>query len=99
MKRTIIALMALIILAAFSSTEEKTKPTYPSFPFQAGAVFEDDLIAFAWQQFMEGENYLQYVPNVGHGLHGSYLPENLISFYHSTNPDNRNCDHSGQLSI
>jgi PhoPQ-activated pathogenicity-related protein len=36
---------------------------------------------FYWDD-LQGKNYLQYVPNVGHGLHGSYLPENLVSFYH-----------------
>ncbi len=84
MKQTIIALFALLILPACSSTEEKTESSFPlqayvemikaalstgsvishisNIPFQAidftgdeaGAVFEDDLIAFAWLQFLEG---------------------------------------------
>ncbi len=45
--------------------------------------FVTDSWKFYWND-LQGENYLQYVPNVGHGLHGSYLPENLVSFYHST---------------
>ena len=48
--------------------------------------FVTDSWKFYWND-LQGENYLQYVPNVGHGLHGSYLPENLVSFYHSTITD------------
>jgi PhoPQ-activated pathogenicity-related protein len=44
--------------------------------------FVTDSWKFYWDD-LKGENYLQYVPNVGHGLHGSYLPENLVSFYNS----------------
>jgi PhoPQ-activated pathogenicity-related protein len=43
--------------------------------------FVTDSWKFYWDD-LQGENYLQYVPNAGHGLHGSYLPENLVSFYH-----------------
>jgi len=50
--------------------------------------FVTDSWKFYWDD-LQGESYLQYVPNVGHGLHGSYLPENLISFYHSTITDAR----------
>jgi len=42
--------------------------------------FVTDSWKFYWKD-LRGENYLQYVPNVGHGLHGSYLTENLVSFY------------------
>lgn len=42
--------------------------------------FVTDSWKFYWED-LQGENYLQYVPNVGHGLYGSYLPENLVSFY------------------
>jgi PhoPQ-activated pathogenicity-related protein len=42
--------------------------------------FVTDSWKFYWDD-LQGENYLQYVPNVGHGLHGTYLPENLVSFY------------------
>ncbi len=42
--------------------------------------FVTDSWKFYWKE-LQGENYLQYVPNVGHGLHGSYLTENLVSFY------------------
>jgi len=45
--------------------------------------FVTDSWKFYWND-LQGDNYLQYVPNVGHGLHGSYLPENLVSFYYST---------------
>lgn len=44
--------------------------------------FVTDSWKFYWDDLM-GDKYLQYVPNVGHGLHGSYLPENLVSFYRS----------------
>ena len=43
--------------------------------------FLTDSWKFYWDD-LQGDNYLQYVPNVGHGLHGTYLPENLVSFYH-----------------
>jgi PhoPQ-activated pathogenicity-related protein len=42
--------------------------------------FVTDSWKFYWQD-LQGDSYLQYVPNVGHGLNGSYLPENLVSFY------------------
>jgi PhoPQ-activated pathogenicity-related protein len=42
--------------------------------------FVTDSWKFYWED-LPGESYLQYVPNVGHGLHGSYLPGNLVSFY------------------
>ncbi len=45
--------------------------------------FVTDSWKYYWQD-LQGESYLQYVPNVGHGLHGSYLPENLVSFYEYT---------------
>ena len=45
--------------------------------------FVTDSWKFYWDD-LQGENYLQYVPNVGHGLNGSYLPENLVSFYYAT---------------
>ncbi len=48
--------------------------------------FVTDSWKFYWDE-LPGETYLQYVPNVGHGLQGSYLPENLVSFYHSTITD------------
>jgi PhoPQ-activated pathogenicity-related protein len=54
------------------------------------ATCDEFFVTDSWQFYwndLEGENYLQYIPNVGHGLHGSYLPENLISFYHSTITD------------
>jgi PhoPQ-activated pathogenicity-related protein len=43
--------------------------------------FVTDSWRFYWND-LKGENYLQYVPNVGHGLSG-YTPVNLISFYHA----------------
>lgn len=45
--------------------------------------FVTDSWKFYWDD-LEGDKYLQYVPNVGHGLDGSYLPENLVSFYNAT---------------
>ena len=50
--------------------------------------FVTDSWKFYWDD-LQGDSYLQYVPNVGHGLHGSYLPENLISFYYSAITDAR----------
>jgi len=45
--------------------------------------FVTDSWKFYWKD-LQGENHLQYIPNVGHGLHGSYLPRSLVSFYQST---------------
>lgn len=50
--------------------------------------FVTDSWKFYWDD-LQGDSYLQYVPNVGHGLNGSYLPDNLVSFYHSTITDTR----------
>lgn len=50
--------------------------------------FVTDSWKFYWDD-LQGESYLQYVPNVGHGLHGSYLPENLVSFYQHTITDTK----------
>ena len=44
--------------------------------------FVTDSWKFYWDD-LKGESYLQYVPNVGHGLHGSYAFPNLFSFYYS----------------
>lgn len=43
--------------------------------------FVTDSWQFYWDE-LQGPSYLQYVPNVGHGLNG-YAPLNLISFYHA----------------
>ncbi len=59
--------------------------------------FVTDSWKFYWDD-LQGENYLQYVPNVGHGLHGSYLPENLVSFYHSTITDTKIPDFKWHIS-
>jgi len=59
--------------------------------------FVTDSWKFYWND-LQGENYLQYVPNVGHGLHGSYLPENLVSFYHSTITDTKIPDFKWHIS-
>jgi len=45
--------------------------------------FVTDSWKFYWDD-LQGDSYLQYVPNVGHGLHGSYLPQSLVAFYQST---------------
>ena len=44
--------------------------------------FVTDSWKFYWDD-LRGDNYLQYVPNGNHGLHGSYQPPSLISFYYS----------------
>jgi PhoPQ-activated pathogenicity-related protein len=59
--------------------------------------FVTDSWKFYWND-LQGESYLQYVPNVGHGLHGSYLPENLVSFYHSTITDTKIPDFKWHIS-
>ncbi|MDF1576725.1 MAG: PhoPQ-activated protein PqaA family protein [Bacteroidales bacterium] len=48
--------------------------------------FVTDSWQFYWKE-LQGENFLQYIPNVGHGLHGSYLPQSLVAFYRSTISD------------
>jgi len=42
--------------------------------------FVTDSWKFYWHD-LKGDNFLEYVPNVGHGLHGSYAHPNLFSFY------------------
>jgi len=59
--------------------------------------FVTDSWKFYWDD-LQGDNYLQYVPNVGHGLTGSYLPENLISFYYSTITDTKIPDFKWRIS-
>ena len=59
--------------------------------------FVTDSWKFYWDD-LKGDSYLQYVPNVGHGLNGSYLPENLLSFYHSTITDTRIPDFDWNIS-
>jgi PhoPQ-activated pathogenicity-related protein len=56
------------------------------------ATCDEFFVTDSWQFYwndLEGEKYLQYMPNVGHGLHGSYLPENLVSFYYYTISDRK----------
>ncbi len=43
--------------------------------------FVTDSWKFYWDD-LKGDSYLQYVPNGNHGLRGTYLPANLLSFYH-----------------
>jgi len=59
--------------------------------------FVTDSWKFYWDD-LQGEKHLQYVPNVGHGLTGSYLPENLVSFYHSTITDTKIPDFTWNIS-
>jgi PhoPQ-activated pathogenicity-related protein len=59
--------------------------------------FVTDSWKFYWND-LEGDSYLQYVPNVGHGLHGSYLPENLVSFYRYTMTDTKIPDFQWNIS-
>lgn len=42
--------------------------------------FVTDSWKFYWKD-LQGESYLQYIPNSGHGLNGTYQPMSLISFY------------------
>jgi PhoPQ-activated pathogenicity-related protein len=59
--------------------------------------FVSDSWKFYWDD-LQGEKYLQYVPNVGHGLDGSYLPENLVSFYYATISDKEIPDFEWHIS-
>ena len=60
MKQTIIALMALIILAACSSTEEKIEPTKSSFPLQAYVETADDAFRYEISETVRGEAWTEY---------------------------------------
>ncbi len=44
--------------------------------------FVTDSWKFYWDN-LQGEKFLQYVPNGNHGLKGAYEPISLISFYHA----------------
>lgn len=48
--------------------------------------FLTDSWKFYWNA-LQGDSYLQYIPNSGHGLQGSYQPISLISFYHAVITD------------
>lgn len=50
--------------------------------------FVTDSWRFYWDD-LKGEKYLQYVPNGNHGLHGTYQPVSLISFYRDIISDTR----------
>jgi len=52
--------------------------------FLINAASDEFFVSDSWQFYWEalqGEKYLRYVPNAGHGLHGSYLPAELVAFY------------------
>ena len=42
--------------------------------------FVTDSWQFYWDDLM-GEKHLQYLPNAGHGLYGTYVTDDLINFY------------------
>lgn len=53
------------------------------------ATCDEFFVTDSWQFYwndLQGPSYLQYVPNVGHGLNG-YAPVNLISFYQAVITD------------
>jgi PhoPQ-activated pathogenicity-related protein len=50
--------------------------------------FVTDSWKFYWDD-LKGNSYLQYVPNGNHGLKGSYLPANLVSFYKTVISDSK----------
>jgi PhoPQ-activated pathogenicity-related protein len=50
--------------------------------------FLTDSWKFYWND-LKGDSYLEYIPNAGHGLRGTYQPASLISFYHAVITDAR----------
>jgi PhoPQ-activated pathogenicity-related protein len=50
--------------------------------------FVTDSWKFYWND-LKGDSYLQYIPNSGHGLKGTYQPISLISFYHAVITDTK----------
>jgi PhoPQ-activated pathogenicity-related protein len=51
------------------------------------ATCDEFFVTDSWQFYwddLQGESYLQYVPNGNHGLRGTYQPVSLISFYNAT---------------
>ena len=50
--------------------------------------FLTDSWKFYWND-LKGDSYLQYIPNAGHGLNGTYQPVSLISFYNAVISDSR----------
>jgi len=45
--------------------------------------FVTDSWQFYWDDLV-GEKHLQYLPNAGHGLYGTYVTDDLINFYNKT---------------
>ncbi len=57
MKQTVIALLALIILAACNSTEQKTAPSESSFPLQAYVEAPDEAFRYEISETVRGESW------------------------------------------
>ena len=53
--------------------------------FIVNATSDEFFVTDSWQFYwddLEGDNHLQYLPNTGHGLYGTYKTSSMISFYH-----------------
>lgn len=50
--------------------------------------FVTDSWKFYWND-LKGNSYLQYIPNAGHGLQGTYQLQSLFSFYHAVIADKK----------
>ncbi len=75
----------LEIVGPYSFADQLTLPK-----LLVNATCDEFFITDSWKFYwddLQGESYLQYVPNGNHGLLGTYQPASLISFYKSVITD------------
>jgi PhoPQ-activated pathogenicity-related protein len=79
----ILLLLAISCQVPEQQTDQTTDFSLKTYVKSADPEFRfsvTDSWKFYWHD-LKGDNFLEYVPNVGHGLHGSYAHPNLFSFY------------------
>ncbi len=87
------------LLAVTGPYSYRDQLTMPKLLINAAGdeFFVTDSWKFYWKGLKEN-SYLQYIPNSGHGLQGTYQPISLISFYHSVITDTKIPEYSWNIS-